>query len=76
MRATNISHGNVNFNMANSNFDDFSRRLCSDFVRIVISDGRIVSAAAFTAFPRIIDGLSSSMTFLLKSARRFRWVVF
>ena len=50
----NVSHGNVNLNMANYNFNDFYRRLSTEFVRIVNSDDRLESAPAFTAFPRLI----------------------
>ena len=52
MRANNVNHGNVKLNMANFNFNDFYRRLHPDFVKIVISDGRIDSVAACSAFPR------------------------
>ena len=40
--------------MADSNFNDFYRRLSIDFVRIVVSDSKIDSEVAFTAIPRII----------------------
>ena len=42
-------------NMANSKFNAFYMRLSTDFVRIVISDGRIDSAFDFTAFFRAND---------------------
>ena len=52
--SNNVNHGSVNLNIVNSNFNDCYRRLSTDFVIFVISDGRIYSAAAFTAFLRII----------------------
>ena len=68
--ANNVDHGNVSLNVAN-----IYRSLYSYFVRIVILNGRIDSAATYTAIPKIIllvNCLPSSVTFLLKSARRFR----
>ena len=44
----------VNFNIANSSLNDVYGLLYSDFVRIIILGDRIDSAAALTAFPRII----------------------
>ena len=77
--ASNVNHGNVYLNMANSNFKDFYGLLYPDFVRIVISDDRFDSSATSTAFPTIILLLSclpSSLTFLLKSASWLQWVCF
>ena len=76
--ANNVNHGNVYLNLANFSFNDFYRRLSTNFVRNAISDGWIDSAIAFTALLRIIllvNFLPPSLTFLLKSARGFRWDV-
>ena len=51
---SNVKDDNLILNMANFNFKDFCMHLFSDIVRIIISDGRINSGTAITAFARLI----------------------